>query len=415
MEIHLDLMGGMAGDMFVAAMVDALPWCQVPVVRAIDAMAHVAKVSTGFLDHRDAVLTGKRFRVARLADVAWRKSGLSSRPPEHAHVNWRVIRGAIDASTLDAATRRHAIGIFSLLAEAEAAVHGSTTDEVSFHEVGAWDSVADVVGAAALLAVVNATRWTASPAPLGSGRVRSAHGLLPVPAPATTRLLLGMQTLDDGIAGERVTPTGAAILRYLCPPSTHGTVKTAGSRTLVATGNGFGTRELAGISNHLRVLCFDPLPTALVEHRRMHIMEFDVDDQASEELAMGLDRLRANPAVLDVSQTPVFGKKNRLGTHVRVLVRADALDTVIDACFRETTTIGVRHHPAEGVALKRHMRCVEVDGLPLRVKIVERPGGRTAKAESDDVLAQRGHGARVSLRRRAEALALADGPADPDA
>jgi uncharacterized protein (DUF111 family) len=153
----------------------------------------------------------------------------------------------------------------------------------------------------------------------------------------------------------------------------------------------------------------------VVEHRRLHILEFDVDDESSEELAIGLDKLRRYPAILDVTQTPLIGKKNRMATLVRVLVRANEIDSAIEGCFRETTTIGVRHHPAEGFALKRRTEVVEVDGHSLRVKVVERPGGRTAKAESDDVLSHDDHASRAALRRRAEALALAAHPVVVDA
>jgi uncharacterized protein (DUF111 family) len=135
----------------------------------------------------------------------------------------------------------HAVQIFTLLAEAEAWVHGIEVERVAFHEVGAWDSIADIVGAAALIAALGATRWSSSPVPLGSGRVTTAHGVLPVPAPATARLLTGMTTVDDGVAGERVTPTGAAILRYLCPPAENAAASLA-ARKLIACGTGFGSR-----------------------------------------------------------------------------------------------------------------------------------------------------------------------------
>ena len=126
---------------------------------------------------------------------------------------------------------------------------------------------------------------------------------------------------------------------------------------------------------------------------------------------MGLDRLRAHADIFDVVQMPVFGKKGRIMTHVRALARADAIDGAVAACFRETTTIGLRHHRVSGAALPRQAATVEVDGRPVRVKIVERPGGRTAKAEADDVLGTEGHAARTTLRREAERMALMAGAA----
>jgi uncharacterized protein (TIGR00299 family) protein len=316
-----------------------------------------------------------------------------------------LIRKRLRESALAAPVREHALGIFSLLAEAEGYVHGVDPSEVSFHEVGAVDSVADIVGAATLIDAVNAAAWTASAAPLGSGRVRTAHGLLPVPAPATIQLLLGMETLDDGIAGERVTPTGAAILRYLCGPesSRHGA---SSLRTLVGSGTGFGTRVLRGISNHMRVLCFEESRTPVAEQREISVLEFEIDDQSGEDLAAGLDRLRAHPGVLDATQSCVYGKKGRMMTHLQVLARQAHTQAVIDACFRETTTIGLRCRTVKAIGLDRTIEQVEVDGQRVRVKIVDRPGGRTAKAESDDVLRQANHDARAALRKRAEHAAL---------
>jgi uncharacterized protein (DUF111 family) len=320
-----------------------------------------------------------------------------------------------------------------LLAAAEACVHGVAPDAVEFHEVGAWDSIADIVGAATLIDAVGAARWTASAAPLGSGRVRTAHGWLPVPAPATTQLLLGLRTIDDGVPGERVTPTGAAILRYLCPPLTSPALRVCEDRMLIATGTGFGTRVLAGLSNHVRVLCFEPTESAAIDRRvdqRIDVLEFEVDDQSGEDLALGLDRLRAHRAVLDVTQCAVFGKKGRMSVHVQVLAcepqpakaanttdTADVadvadgggvadIDSVIDACFRETTTLGVRHQTVRRIGLRRRFSTARVGHQSVRVKLAERPGGMTAKAEADDVAAHEIHARRAALRSQAELAAL---------
>ena len=289
-------------------------------------------------------------------------------------------------------------------------MHGIAVDHVAFHEVGAWDSIADVVAAAHLVAALGATRWSVGALPLGSGFVRTQHGLLPVPAPATALLLQGFPTRDDGVPGERVTPTGAAILRHLCkaagPGETAGPGST-GPRVLGRTGIGFGTRRLPGLSNCVRVLAFDEAAAAPhADHRAIAVIEFEVDDQSGEDLAMGLDRLRMREDVLDVVQMPVFGKKGRMMTHIRLLARADALDAVAGACFSETATLGLRHAVVAGRALPRRAATVDVAGRTVRVKLAERPDGRTAKAEADDALGQGGHAARVALRREAERLAL---------
>jgi uncharacterized protein (TIGR00299 family) protein len=408
-DIRLDLVGGMAGDMFIAALLDAFPALAPLLLDNIAATSADGAIGCQLLDFDDSVLTGKRFNVTREI----RPEGIAVHAC-HEHATWQSIRAGLRAAAIDPSVRQHAIAIFELLADAEGAVHGVRSEDVAFHEVGAWDSIADIVGAATLIHALQGARWSCSPVPLGAGRVTTAHGILAVPAPATVRLLLGMSTLDDGIAGERVTPTGAAILRYLCGPDAEFRGTTAVVRRLVATGCGFGSRALRGISNHVRVLAFQADPAEEVATvvddgsggRDIHVIEFEVDDQSGEDLATGLDRLRVHPGILDVVQCPVFGKKGRIMMHVRVLVREQRLDDGIEACFRETTTIGLRHRVVKGVGLKRAIRHVDVDGERLRVKLAERPGGRTAKAESDDLGRTEGQALRTRLRRRAEAEAL---------
>ena len=437
MQIHLDAVGGMAGDMFVAALLDAFPE-HADGVRASVRAASRPGIACSLVSHNDGVLQGRRFVVTG-------PDGRADRAPEdhqahtghhhghdhadpdraghrHAgHRHWSDIRADLTRADLDPAVRDAALGIFGRLAEAEAGVHGIAVEAVAFHEVGAWDSIADVAAAAHLVAALGASAWSVSALPLGSGRVRTQHGPLPVPAPATARLLEGFATIDDGVPGERVTPTGAAILRHLCgdAPARALSTRPMPPRILARSGVGFGTRVLPGLSNCVRVLAFDEAAEKAAarpaEHRTIAVVEFEVDDQSAEDLATGLDALRAEPGVLDCVQGPVFGKKGRMMTHVRVLARADALDAVAAACFRETTTIGLRHGLVEGRALPREAVTVAVAGRDVRVKTVARAGGRTAKAEADDLRSAgdpTGHAARAALRREAERAALADAERD---
>ena len=174
-------------------------------------------------------------------------------------------RRLVDAP-LSASTREHALALLALLADAEARVHGTTPDDVHFHELADWDSLMDVVAAGCIAAKLAGARWTASAPPLGGGSVRTAHGLLPIPAPATCVLLTGYPWHDDGIAGERVTPTGAAILRHLVPAADCDARRDAGR--LVSVGCGAGTRTLPGIPNIVRALVLErasasmPMPTS---------------------------------------------------------------------------------------------------------------------------------------------------------
>jgi hypothetical protein len=393
LHLHLDPLGGIAGDMFVAALLDAWPEHAAGAVAAVRAAGLGAEVEVAHRPHRDEVLVGSRFVVTRQQAAA----------EGHDHVHWRTLRARLAGSSLDAPVRARALAIFAHLAEAEAGVHGVGIDDATFHEVGAWDSIADIVAAAFLIETIGAVRWSVGALPLGGGRVRSAHGELPVPAPATARLLRGFVFHDDGRPGERVTPTGAAILKQL------GAAVAAPSEAmrLLRTGHGFGQRRLEGMSNVLRVLAFEPIPDQVqpAAGGDVAVLSFEVDDQTPEDLAIGLERVRAAEGVLDLVQMPVLAKKGRLATSIRILAEPGAVDAVIESCFAETTTLGVRWRLERRAVLARTMAKAD-DGVS--VKLAERPGGAlTAKAESGDVAQLPGHAARERARQRAEAAALA--------
>jgi pyridinium-3,5-bisthiocarboxylic acid mononucleotide nickel chelatase len=179
---------------------------------------------------------------------------------------------------------------------------------------------------------------------------------------------------------------------------------------------GFGGRTLSGVSNCLRVLALEEAaPVARsttagsIDRRQLAVITFEVDDQSPEDLAVGLDHIRAMHEVFDVTQTSVVGKKGRMAAHVQILVSPREIDSVIVACFEETTTIGLRHQLTEGAILRRRFETIETEGGDkLQVKVVERPGGmRSGKAEAADVASRRGHLKRARLRGEAVALALA--------
>jgi uncharacterized protein (TIGR00299 family) protein len=375
-RIHLDPLGGVAGDMFAAALLDAFPELERPLVEALRAAGLPDGVTVARLVHRDHALTGSRLAV-EVPPAA---------PPSGRHVE---IARRIEAGGLPAGAKPHALAIYRLLAEAEARVHGLPVEEVHFHELADWDSYADILAAAWLIDRLDPTGWSTAPLPLGRGRVRTAHGALPVPAPATALLLEGLAVHDDGIAGERVTPTGAAILRHLRPAAE------AGSGRVAATGIGFGTRMLDGVPNILRALV---LAEGGAAEDRVGVIRFEIDDQTGEDLAIGLERLRALPTVRDVCQWPAFGKKGRMMAAVQVLCDPDAVEAVATACLGETSTIGLRWRIERRQVLAR-----ETDGGDIRVKRTRRPDGDvTAKAEADDLARVGGYAARSRRRREAE-------------
>jgi uncharacterized protein (TIGR00299 family) protein len=403
MHIHLDAVGGVAGDMFIAAMLDAFPDLRDGMLAAIRVAGLPAEVHVGFAEHQDHALTGLRFRVIepRTAELL-----VAAHHHHHPHTPFADIRAHLQACALTPAVRAHAIGIFTVLAEAEAKVHGKTIDTVSFHELGEWDSIADIVGAAFLIDAFASpgavATWSVSSLPLGRGRAKTAHGMLPIPTPATVLLLEGFEFADDGLEGERVTPTGAAILRHL------GCTQAASrrARRLLRTGIGFGIRTFPGISNVLRVLAFEEAR----QHRgsdEVAQVQFEVDDQTPEDLAIALDKLRSHPSVLDVLQTPAFGKKGRMTMHIQLLADVADMEAVFDACFSETTTIGLRFQIMQRRKLARASTTVEAAGRQMRVKIAERPGRKTAKVEADDLLnVIGGRAERERLQREAEQVVL---------
>ena len=406
MQIHLDAIGGVAGDMFVAAVLDAFPDLREGTLQAIRAGGLPEDITCRVVEHRDHALSGLRFLVEE-PPYRPHNRGLALPHERHEHTSLREVRSKLQSSALAPAVRDRTIHIFTLLAEVEGKAHGMPTEAVSFHELGGWDSIADMVGAAFLIDALKATSWTVSALPQGSGRINTDHGWLPIPTPATTLLLQGLELIDDGLPGERVTPTGAAILRHLDVAqqvaSQHGR---RAPRRLLRSGTGFGTRTFPGLSNVLRLLAFEE---ATVSESADWVAEitFEVDDQTPEDLAIGLDRVRAHPAVLDALQLPAFGKKGRMIAHIQVLAEPESLDSVFEACFSETTTLGLRWRVIQRRILPRSQVTVDVDGRSVRVKVAERPGAPTAKAESDDLRsAKGGRKERDGLRQAAEKAGL---------
>ncbi len=398
LHIHLDPVGGAAGDMFISAVLDAFPELRDGLVANIRSAGFPDSISVCIDAHRDHALTGLRFAIDE--SVQEEATGHHHDDHQHGHHHHRAysdIKQQLQRSDLNDDVCAHTIGIFDLLAEAEANVHGMSIDTVTFHELGEWDSIADVVGAAFLIASLDAN-WTVGSLPLGRGRVNSAHGLLPVPAPATALLLEGFDCFDDGISGERVTPTGAAILRYLQANKP----RSNQPGRLCAGGTGFGMRELPGMSNVLRLLAFETDQSSADSDCIAEIM-FEVDDQTAEDLAIGLERLRTHAGVKEVFQQPVFGKKGRLLTQVRVLADNLQVDAVCEACFTETTTIGLRYQLMERRILTRQELMADAAGSAVRIKAVRRGDQITAKAEADDIAnCPGGYSEREQLRRLAE-------------
>ncbi|MBM4280138.1 MAG: LarC family nickel insertion protein [Deltaproteobacteria bacterium] len=403
-HLHLDPTGGIAGDMFAAALLDLDPSLGDGLLPLLRSAGLHDDVTVDVVDHRNATFRGRRFVVLdpreRTPDgrkrplrgaFVLRSGAHGAHGSSHAHVAHKDIVARIAASDLPSAAKARATDIFARLAVAEAGVHGMPVEDVEFHEVGAQDSIADIVTAAVLLSRLHDRHGglTASVAslPLGSGRVQTAHGELPVPAPATLSLLQGFPVHDDGRPGERVTPTGAAIVAHLVTPGAR-----RPSGVVGGAGVGFGTRTFSGLSNILRATLTHTTTTGAAvvgsggaddAWRRGCIAELatELDDMTAEELAVAGDRLRGVAGVLDVHVLAVQMKKGRAAASLRVLCAEDATDAVARALFAQTTTLGIRVCVVERLELDRAL--AEHDGV--RVKRARRPGGDTVKADVDDV------------------------------
>ena len=385
LHIHLSPLGGVAGDMFVAAMLNALPELRGPVEQAVR-----------------AVLPPEVDPVLEACTVSGLSALRFSVPPQQARapVHYPDLARRIDDAGLDGATRTNAAAMLRSLAEAEALVHGVAPEAVHFHEIADWDTLADLTAAGRIIAQLEGTGWSFDPLPLGSGRIRTQHGVLAVPAPATARLLQGLAVCDDGIGGERVTPTGAAIARFL---SLGPAARPRPDGVMGATGYGAGTRVLEGLANVLVAQVIETNADGRISHERISILAFEVDDMTGEEIAVAAEHLRTTAGVVDVTTTALSGKKGRPATHFRVLLRPEHETGVSDACFRQTSTLGVRLRHEDRLCLPREAGETDVDGARVRLKHAERPSGfRTTKTEADDVATAPSLAERRRIAREAE-------------
>jgi uncharacterized protein (TIGR00299 family) protein len=325
----------------------------------------------------------------------------------HRHIGELI--GIVERAPLSPWVRDRAVRAFRLLGEAEGRVHGLPADQVALHEVGALDALVDIVGGIEGFERLGISRIYHRPVGLGSGWVRAAHGILPVPAPATALLLEGIDVTTAGpVTGEAVTPTGAVLLRVLssgAPPSRW----RAGS----AGAWGAGGRDPDHYPNALRLMLAEPV----AEAGEVVVLASDLDDLSPEYLDPLRDALTAAGAI-DVQVWATQMKKGRTGFRVEAVASAAEADRVADAFFRHSTTAGIRRQPAERVTLSRREVQVEAaDGTRVRVKVLDAPGGPRMKPEYDDVAAlalrtgQPAHEVARDLRDRAVRLVSSEGAA----
>ncbi|HEY6872353.1 MAG TPA: nickel pincer cofactor biosynthesis protein LarC [Geobacteraceae bacterium] len=345
--LYFDCFAGISGDMTVAALLEL----GVPLDMLEERLAALPLPATSY---RLAVE-----KVVRRGITATRFDVHAAEHQHHRH--YRGIAQMIGESPLPAGAKERAQRIFRRLAEAEARVHGVEIDQVHFHEVGAVDSIVDIVAAAICLDHLGVGEVYAAPLPFGSGFVETAHGRLPVPAPATAELLRGMPVHFDCGPGERVTPTGAAILAALAagfgkPPSMQ----------VEAVGCGAGAGDFADIPNILRLVLGER--TGALQRDAIYVIETHIDDMNPEILGFLMERLLAAGA-LDVAFAPLQMKKNRSGVKVTVLSPLAGLEGLARLVLTESTASGVRYYPAERMMLARRQEERETTLGRVRVKV----------------------------------------------
>lgn len=286
--------------------------------------------------------------------------------PDHAHADhdhrgWIEIRDMIDGSTLPQAVKEQSATVFRRIAEVEARIHGTTIEQIHFHEVGAMDSIVDIVGSCLALHQLDVDQVVVSPLPIGHGTVTCAHGVYPSPTPATLDLLKGLPLVAVDEPFETVTPTGAALL------STWKNAESIPPGSVVkASSYSFGQRKLKGRPNLLRATLFDTTDSDATD--RCTVLECNIDDTTPEIIGALTERLFAAGA-LDVFTAGVQMKKQRPGVLVTVLATAEAVEILKDVLFRESTTFGVRVYEAERTVLARRWITVNTEWGSIRVKI----------------------------------------------
>jgi uncharacterized protein (TIGR00299 family) protein len=395
---YLDCFSGISGDMFLGALVDAgvSPKLLEDTVTALDigARLEVSRVTRGGIAATkvDVYADGEK-DLPR--EVFWQQRGHdhagghshghghdhSDGDSHEDHLHDREhgrslteIRGIIQKADISGAAKATAIGIFEALGNAEAEIHNTSVLRVHFHEVGAVDAMVDIVCAAVGAESLTIEEWVCSPLNVGGGSVKCAHGTLPVPAPATLRLLRDAPVYSSGPQVELVTPTGAAIVKTLShrfAPFPWMKVEKAGY--------GAGTREFPDHPNLLRLTIgeaatADGANTApSASNERITVLEANLDDLSPQVLAYAMERLLAEGA-LDVFSVPVQMKKSRPGALLTVLAKIEDANRLANTIFAETTTLGVRRREEQRQTLSRRWETVDTTWGPVRIKIANLNG-----------------------------------------
>jgi pyridinium-3,5-bisthiocarboxylic acid mononucleotide nickel chelatase len=357
-----DLIGGVSGDMFVAALLDlGLP------LRRL--RAELQRIPTVEFEIKAAKKSVHSIRATRFHVTC---------PKNEAQRSWKQIRELIKRSKLDAKIKATGMDVFSCLAQAEAKIHGIAVDDVHFHEVGATDSIVDVMAASIGIHDLGIDAFYFSRIPLGHGVTRSQHGPLPVPGPAALELLKGLPVFGVDVNNETVTPTGAALLRALG--------KSFGDQPqmmIEKIGYGTGQKEFPTRPNLFRLILGES--GTGWQQEEMLVIETNIDDMNPQFFEHVMDRL-FEAGARDVFFSPIQMKKNRPAVLVRVIAEPRDRDRLARILFEETTTIGLRYHSVGRIILNRTEATIKTRFGDVKVKIFQEPGGeKRISPEYDDL------------------------------
>lgn len=381
--VYLDCSSGISGDMLLGALVDAGSSLEV---------IQTGLQSLGLGDCRVTCTDVKRqgFRAKKIR---------VEHPPQHVHRHLHHITQMIDGSSLDANQKELAKRVFVRLAEAEARVHGTTIEKVHFHEIGAVDSIADIVGTAIAWSLLRPDRVYCAPVPVGGGTVQIAHGRVAVPAPATAELLKGIPLATSTVQAELTTPTGAALLATLVDEFTG-----MPAMTVQTIGYGAGERDLKEQPNILRLFIGETAPEIVSDV--VWVLETNLDDTSGEILGHTMTKL-LEAGALDVFMTPIQMKKNRPGVILTTLCHGQLVEKLERILFRETGSLGIRRWPASRHKLSRHTVTVQTPWGPVQGTVAELETGVRCFSPEYDSCRQLAQQSGLALRQVYEAARAA--------
>ena len=365
--LYFECNSGAAGDMLCASLLELLPEKEA----FVENLNKVFNPEIVFEAERVSKngISGTHLHVV----IHGHEEGDEHHHHEHHHRTLKDIENIINALDVSETVKSNAMSVYRIIAEAESSVHGMKIGEVHLHEVGMLDAIADITAFCMLIEELGAERIIASPVNVGFGTVKAAHGILPVPAPATALILKGMPVYSNDIEGELCTPTGAALLKYFVDEYRY-----MPAMSIDYSGYGFGKKDLPVLN------CVRSFIGEGDEERAINELEFNIDDMTAEEIAFACERLMDGGAK-DVFTTAIGMKKSRLGTKITVLCSPDFKEKMLALIFKHTTTLGVREALCDRYTLKRNTENISTPYGNARIKHSEGFGVKKSKPEYDDI------------------------------